>query len=181
MGEILPNIPFVSVASHTVYFSVCVQLISDAGYQGEITSVSTACQQLEVFSRVLRTSLATLLDGGEENLEKNLPEFAVSVTHRSQSLSLLIFNHDAMKYCALFHFFFFLKKYIKWLSTYWSRCLVLNDKLQLLWLTICSSITLNRSLLFSAEDGVSRRAHLPVCPGHDVHPGSGGTGRFSCS
>lgn len=54
------------------------QLISDAGYQGEITSVSTACQQLEVFSRVLRTSLATILDGGEENLEKNLPEFAVS-------------------------------------------------------------------------------------------------------
>lgn len=55
-----------------------LQLISDAGYQGEITSVSTACQQLEVFSRVLRTSLATILDGGEENLEKNLPEFAVS-------------------------------------------------------------------------------------------------------
>ncbi|XP_007949711.1 negative elongation factor C/D, partial [Orycteropus afer afer] len=55
-----------------------VKLISDAGYQGEITSVSTACQQLEVFSRVLRTSLATILDGGEENLEKNLPEFAVS-------------------------------------------------------------------------------------------------------
>lgn len=57
---------------------VLLQLISDAGYQGEITSVSTACQQLEVFSRVLRTSLATILDGGEENLEKNLPEFAVS-------------------------------------------------------------------------------------------------------
>ncbi|NXW43191.1 NELFD factor, partial [Nyctiprogne leucopyga] len=56
-----------------------VKLISDAGYQGEITSVSTACQQLEVFSRVLRTSLATILDGGEENLEKNLPEFAVSL------------------------------------------------------------------------------------------------------
>uniref|UniRef100_A0A672JLW9 Negative elongation factor complex member C/D n=1 Tax=Salarias fasciatus TaxID=181472 RepID=A0A672JLW9_SALFA len=58
-----------------------VKLISDAGYQGEITSVSTACQQLEVFSRVLRTSLATLLDGGEENLEKNLPEFAKMVCH----------------------------------------------------------------------------------------------------
>ncbi|KAK2110245.1 hypothetical protein P7K49_009991 [Saguinus oedipus] len=56
-------------------------LISDAGYQGEITSVSTACQQLEVFSRVLRTSLATILDGGEENLEKNLPEFAKMVCH----------------------------------------------------------------------------------------------------
>uniref|UniRef100_A0A8C5HQW3 Negative elongation factor complex member C/D n=1 Tax=Gouania willdenowi TaxID=441366 RepID=A0A8C5HQW3_GOUWI len=58
-----------------------VKLISDAGYQGEITSVSTACQQLEVFSRVLRTSLAALLDGGEENLEKNLPEFAKMVCH----------------------------------------------------------------------------------------------------
>ncbi|KAK1901457.1 Negative elongation factor D [Dissostichus eleginoides] len=58
-----------------------VKLISDAGYQGEITSVSTACQQLEVFSRVLRTSLATLMDGGEENLEKNLPEFAKMVCH----------------------------------------------------------------------------------------------------
>ncbi|XP_028854367.1 negative elongation factor C/D [Denticeps clupeoides] len=58
-----------------------VKLISDAGYQGEITSVSTACQQLEVFSRVLRTSLATLMDGGEDNLEKNLPEFAKMVCH----------------------------------------------------------------------------------------------------
>ncbi|XP_076124487.1 negative elongation factor C/D isoform X1 [Alosa pseudoharengus] len=58
-----------------------VKLISDAGYQGEITSVSTACQQLEVFSRVLRTSLATLLDGGEDNLEKNLPEFTKMVCH----------------------------------------------------------------------------------------------------
>lgn len=58
-----------------------VKLISDAGYQGEITSVSTACQQLEVFSRVLRTSLATIVDGGEENLEKTLPEFARMVCH----------------------------------------------------------------------------------------------------
>ena len=63
-----------------VWLTSVSQLISDAGYQGEITSVSTACQQLEVFSRVLRTSLATILDGGEENLEKNLPEFAVSAS-----------------------------------------------------------------------------------------------------
>lgn len=48
--------------------------------------MSTACQQLEVFSRVLRTSLATLLDGGEQNLEKNLPEFAVSVANRDRIL-----------------------------------------------------------------------------------------------
>lgn len=47
-----------------------VKLISDAGYQGEITSVSTACQQLEVFSRVLRTSLATILDGEKKTLRK---------------------------------------------------------------------------------------------------------------
>ncbi|XP_032827189.1 negative elongation factor C/D [Petromyzon marinus] len=58
-----------------------VKLISDAGHQGEITSVSTACQQLEVFSRVLRTSLATLLDGGEDSLDKHLPEFAKMVCH----------------------------------------------------------------------------------------------------
>ncbi|XP_064823920.1 negative elongation factor D-like [Oncorhynchus masou masou] len=51
------------------------------GLPGEITSVSTACQQLEVFARVLRTSLATLLDGEEDNLEKNLPEFAKMVCH----------------------------------------------------------------------------------------------------
>lgn len=58
-----------------------VKLISDAGYQGEITSVSTACHQIEVFSRVLRTTISTLLDGGEELLEKNLPEFTKMVCH----------------------------------------------------------------------------------------------------
>ena len=57
---------------------VLLQLISDAGHQGEITSVSTACHQIEVFSRVLRTSISTLLEGGEDALEKNLPEFTVS-------------------------------------------------------------------------------------------------------
>lgn len=69
------NVQYLSISK---VFFYDFQLISDAGYQGEITSVSTACQQLEVFSRVLRTSLSTLLDGGEQNLEKNLPEFAVS-------------------------------------------------------------------------------------------------------
>jgi len=53
-------------------------LISDAGYQGEITSVSTACHQIEVFSRVLRTSITSFLEGGEDAVEKNLPEFTVS-------------------------------------------------------------------------------------------------------
>nr|XP_012625884.1 negative elongation factor C/D isoform X5 [Microcebus murinus] len=67
-----------------------VKLISDAGYQGEITSVSTACQQLEVFSRVLRTSLATILDGGEENLEKNLPEFACCSSEHQSSFPAIL-------------------------------------------------------------------------------------------
>lgn len=39
---------------------------------------------------------------------------------------------------------------------------------------------LSGSLLSPVEDGVSRWAHLPVRPGDDVHPRSGGTGRFSC-
>ncbi|KAK3086810.1 hypothetical protein FSP39_023845 [Pinctada imbricata] len=58
-----------------------VKLISDAGYQGEITSVSTACHQIEVFSRVLRTSITSVLESGEENLGKNLPEFTKMVCH----------------------------------------------------------------------------------------------------
>ena len=57
---------------------VIYQLISDAGYQGEITSVSTACHQIEVFSKVIRTSVSSFLEGGEEAIKKNLPEFTVS-------------------------------------------------------------------------------------------------------
>jgi len=53
-------------------------LISDAGYQGEITSVSTACHQIEVFSKVLRTSITMFLDGREDAIEKHLAEFTVS-------------------------------------------------------------------------------------------------------
>lgn len=58
-----------------------IKLISDEGYQGEITSVSTACHQIEVFSRVLRTSISSFLEGGEETIEKNLPEFSKMVCH----------------------------------------------------------------------------------------------------
>ncbi|KAK7505402.1 hypothetical protein BaRGS_00003564 [Batillaria attramentaria] len=58
-----------------------IKLISDAGYQGEITSVSTACHQIEVFSRVLRTSISSFLEAGEEALEKQLPEFTKMVCH----------------------------------------------------------------------------------------------------
>lgn len=43
-----------------------IKLISDAGFQGEITSISTAAQQLEVFSRVLKTSITSFLTNPEE-------------------------------------------------------------------------------------------------------------------
>ncbi|ESN92288.1 hypothetical protein HELRODRAFT_157967 [Helobdella robusta] len=62
-------------------FYKLAELISDAGHQGEITSVSTACHQLEVFSRVLRTFISTFLEGGEDVLEKILPEFNRMVCH----------------------------------------------------------------------------------------------------
>lgn len=58
-----------------------LQLISDAGYQGEITSVSTACHQIEVFSRVLKTSVTGFLEEGEVMMDTNLPEFAVSESY----------------------------------------------------------------------------------------------------
>ncbi|XP_077982594.1 negative elongation factor D-like [Glandiceps talaboti] len=57
-----------------------IKLISDAGYQGEITNISTACHQIEIFSRVLRTSVSKLLEGTEE-FEKQLPEFTKMVCH----------------------------------------------------------------------------------------------------
>lgn len=41
-------------------------MISDAGFQGEITSISTAAQQLEVFSRVLKTSIVSFLTNPED-------------------------------------------------------------------------------------------------------------------
>ncbi|KIH48471.1 hypothetical protein ANCDUO_21459, partial [Ancylostoma duodenale] len=38
-----------------------VKLISDAGFQTEISTVSSAAQQLDIFSRVLLTSIDTVL------------------------------------------------------------------------------------------------------------------------
>ncbi|XP_070575562.1 negative elongation factor D-like [Ptychodera flava] len=57
-----------------------IKLISDAGFQGEIANISTACHQVEIFSRVLRTSVSKLLEGSEE-FEKQLPEFTKMVCH----------------------------------------------------------------------------------------------------
>lgn len=53
------------------------QLISDAGFQGEITSISTAAQQIEVFSRVLKTAIAGFLQNTEK-WQRSTAECAVS-------------------------------------------------------------------------------------------------------
>lgn len=58
-----------------------VKLISDAGFQDEIKSVSTVCQQIEVFSRVLKTSLSSFLEKGEDYMKSHLPEFTNMVCH----------------------------------------------------------------------------------------------------
>ncbi|KAH1029334.1 hypothetical protein HUJ05_002593 [Dendroctonus ponderosae] len=57
-----------------------IKLISDAGFQGEITSISTAAQQLEVFSRVLKTSITSFLTSPEEWQSTSL-ECAKMVCH----------------------------------------------------------------------------------------------------
>jgi len=58
-----------------------IKLISDAGFQGEITSISTAAQQIEVFSRILKTSITTYLNSTPESLSKNLGECSAMVCH----------------------------------------------------------------------------------------------------
>nr|XP_054748245.1 negative elongation factor D-like [Lytechinus pictus] len=58
-----------------------IKLISDAGFQGEIGVVTTACHEIGVFSKVLQTSINKLLEGGEEAIVKHLPEFSKMVCH----------------------------------------------------------------------------------------------------
>lgn len=57
-----------------------IKLISDAGFQGEITSISTAAQQIEVFSRVLKTAIAGFLEN-TENWQSSIQECAKMVCH----------------------------------------------------------------------------------------------------
>lgn len=49
------------------------------GYEHEITSVAVASQQVEVFSKVLKTSIIKFIENGVENKEKNLKEIIVSL------------------------------------------------------------------------------------------------------
>ncbi|XP_071439767.1 negative elongation factor D [Hetaerina americana] len=57
-----------------------IKLISDAGYQGEITSISTAAQQIEVFSRVLKTAISGFLQSGDD-WQNSIQECAKMVCH----------------------------------------------------------------------------------------------------
>ena len=66
--------------------SFTIKLISDAGYQGEITSISTASQQLEVFARIMKTFVNNFLHGGEEQIEQNLADFTKMVCHAEHTL-----------------------------------------------------------------------------------------------
>lgn len=54
-----------------------IKLISDAGFQSEITSISTAAQQIEVYSRVLKTAIIKFLTNPDD-VQKNIEECAVS-------------------------------------------------------------------------------------------------------
>uniref|UniRef100_A0A1Q3F1X1 Putative negative elongation factor d n=3 Tax=Culex tarsalis TaxID=7177 RepID=A0A1Q3F1X1_CULTA len=57
-----------------------IKLISDAGFQSEITSISTAAQQIEVFSRVLKTAIAKFLNHPEDGASA-IQECAKMVCH----------------------------------------------------------------------------------------------------
>lgn len=57
-----------------------IKLISDAGFQSEITSISTAAQQIEVFSRVLKTAITKFLTHPDD-MQKCIEECARMVCH----------------------------------------------------------------------------------------------------
>ncbi len=58
-----------------------IKLISDAGFQAEITSVSTAATQIEVFSRILKTSVTDFLLGTGDNATDLMKECAKMVCY----------------------------------------------------------------------------------------------------
>lgn len=55
-----------------------IKLISNAGYQGEITNVKTACTQSEVFARVFRALLLEFVKESEFSGEENSLDFEIT-------------------------------------------------------------------------------------------------------
>ena len=118
---------------------MCDLTIWHAGTRGEITSVSTACHQIEVFSRVLRTSISSFLESGEETVEKNLAEFTVFT--RSHMLNNFGWNFVVLSFTV-----------IHIIGMYWYV-----DFGQPAW-----CVWEVRRACCGAENGLSRRAHVPV-------------------
>lgn len=56
-----------------------IKLISDAGFQGEITSISTAAQQIEVFSRILKTNVCKILHSNEDEVIRVVKDTSVNI------------------------------------------------------------------------------------------------------
>ena len=62
-----------------------IKLISDAGYQSEITSASTASHQPEVFAGLFKTALLNLTYSGAVEVQKYLKDFTHLVCHSQQT------------------------------------------------------------------------------------------------
>lgn len=60
-----------------------IKLISDAGYQGEIGSMSSACNQIDVFARVLKTSILNYITckGNSEDIVQEISKTASHGKH----------------------------------------------------------------------------------------------------
>lgn len=58
-----------------------IKLISDAGYQGEITSASTAAHQPEVFCGLVKNLISEIITASSSELEKSFKEFCHLVCH----------------------------------------------------------------------------------------------------
>lgn len=63
----------------TPIFLSFFQLISDAGYQGEIGSMSSAISQIEVFSKLLKTHILNFFTLPPADISSLLADFVVSV------------------------------------------------------------------------------------------------------
>ncbi|KAL5268651.1 hypothetical protein ACHWQZ_G002490 [Mnemiopsis leidyi] len=67
-----------------IMLNFTIKLISDAGFTDEISSVSTASQQIDVFSRILKTSVASILrfrGSSLENIISDLVKLVCSSKH----------------------------------------------------------------------------------------------------
>ena len=62
-----------------------IKLISDAGYQSEITSASTASHQPEVFSGLARNALTQITFARATEVQKHLKEYTYLICHSQQT------------------------------------------------------------------------------------------------